>query len=748
MPFDGLAQWQIDILAADKTAQAFNSVNRRLDATEKSLGGVSAKLNEQQTLLTALSQRQNQFSLGMASVVRIAGPMAGIFGSLALAQRAWDAGMQSGALIDQATQLGITTDLLQAYRDLAQGAGVDTGQLDGAIQKLNGQMGQAKGGNDEAIDRFDKLGVKLLDSEKKLRGVADVMPEVARGLLKISSESERNAMAQELFGRAGARIVTMLPELAKGNDAVAKAAKEHGSIVERDVLEAWNKLDSQIKKTNKEIDAFLATIGAPIATAALDQIYQVLKSTREEIDAIVKAWQFITRTQPVEKQLAGLNSDIAAFRDRGHDDNSPVMKEMIARRDALQSQLLDKPIELPPVTVTASEGVSQPPKKGDGAAGKKLDERLKELQTERAALERALAAFDTRSTETVAEVDKRLNAQVALEKKIFDVLKDVPPNSPLAAQLTQEATAISQLNLRLDEKKRLLTEAEQVTQQYGDGTREATRKLADLDKMLAMGVVTQQAYQNAVRATNQAQEDQARAARGAAGGFDAFLAGIEQGMADMERANSTFNLGKRSIDMLSDAISDLATGAEVDFNRILLSFANMILQMEMQAMASNIWNAITGKGPTDQGLGGMLGGWLGGLFGGGGGEAAGSIGAGIGDIAGSIGMFAEGGRYAAGQPRIVGEKGWELDIPDRGGTVLNQRQIASMLGGGGGGGALAVHISLDNDLLRALVRDESGQVVATATPHIIGAATDQARKEVMPAMNAYESQRGGEWRDD
>lgn len=288
MPFDGVAQWQIDILAADKTA-AFNSLNRRVDAAGKQLGTVTDKLNDQQGVLAALSQRQNQFSLGMATVSRLAGPMAGIFGSLALAQRAWDAGMQSGALIDQATQLGVTTDLLQAYRGLAQGAGVDAAQLDGAIQRLNGQMGQANSGNDEAIDRFDKLGVKLLDAQGKLRGVSDIMPEVARGLLSMSTDAERNAAAQELFGRSSARIVSMLPELAKGNAAVTQAARDQGTVVEKDVLEAWNKLDNEIKKVNKQIDAFFVTIGAPIATAALDEINKILKTTREEIEAIVRA---------------------------------------------------------------------------------------------------------------------------------------------------------------------------------------------------------------------------------------------------------------------------------------------------------------------------------------------------------------------------------------------------------------------------------------------------------------------------
>jgi hypothetical protein len=64
--------------------------------------------------------------------------------------------------------------------------------------------------------------------------------------------------------------------------------------------------------------------------------------------------------------------------------------------------------------------------------------------------------------------------------------------------------------------------------------------------------------------------------------------------------------------------------------------------------------------------------------------------------------FAEGGVYEAGQPRMVGEEGPEIDIPAVGGRVLSHadsmRAIANGGGGraltGGGGGAPAVELSV------------------------------------------------------
>lgn len=45
----------------------------------------------------------------------------------------------------------------------------------------------------------------------------------------------------------------------------------------------------------------------------------------------------------------------------------------------------------------------------------------------------------------------------------------------------------------------------------------------------------------------------------------------------------------------------------------------------------------------------------------------------------AVGLYAGGGDYQAGKPRIVGEKGWEFDIPRSSGTIMNQQQLADAL---------------------------------------------------------------------
>lgn len=673
MPLDQ-AQWQIDILAADKTAAAFASVERRmkqLDATTKASTA---------TMATQGAASANAFAL----IGRAAAPLVGILGSLNVVQRAWDAGMRSGALIDQAAQLGTTTDALQAFRLAAAQSGVAAEQFDGALQRLTGQVGQAGAGSDEAIARFDRLGVKLLDTRGQLRPINDLLPEVARGLKGVASETERNALAQEMFGRSGSRIVTMLDQLARGTEAVTASARAQGAIVEKDVLEAWNKLDAQIKTTSATFDTLLATFGAPIATGALEHFNAVLRSTYKEIEAIAGVWRWLS--------------------------SGPSVQTLTDRESSLRGQLqeLDK--------------------RGEGQSGSAdmIRRKLAALAENRAGMAADGAGIYVGDT-------VRFTGTSGAGQPTGNKARSAG-ESDAARQLRETQKAMDDL---FDSIEKIRKASEGVGDRFGNGMAYAARETAELNEMLTMGFIDAGTHARALEDVTRQSDDMARAFRGAAGGWDGFQAGLEQGLADMSRANTAFEMGKQLVDQMSDSLTDLATGAEVDFNKILDSFLSMLIQMELRAAASNIFNAISGKGATDQGIGGLIGG----LFGGAGGAstASGPLDGLFTSLMGSPFGFADGGRPPVGVPSIVGERGPELFMPDRAGTIVPNH----MLGGAGG---MNIRISLDSALLRAVVVDESGRVVARATPRIVSAAVDRSREEVVPTMARFEAERGGDYR--
>jgi len=556
MPLDA-ARWTMEIAAADRTAQAFSSVERRIKQTQTQAQAAGAAMS------TGFGAAANR---GVAALAGSFSSLVPALSAAAVAQRVWSAGMKAGDLGEQAEQVGLTVDQLQAYRLVAAQAGIANEQLDGAMVKLTRSMGEAGGGNEELIAKFDKLGVKLLDGEGQLRKVGDVAPEVARGLLTVGSETERNALLMDLFGKSGMKMVTMLGDLSQGNEAVIASAKEQGAVVSGETAAAWDKLGDRMKVANMQLDAFLATAGAPIAVSGLEHVLKVFESTRREVEAIQKAWSWLTKT--TTQAFEGGSSEDLIKRQETIRASMEVLKDstdaldvakLAGYRQELQriSDTLAgraKVYEMPAATITADRpGVSQPTGRKSGTA----------------------AATDA-------------NKQLAESQKAMDAL--------------------------VEESIKQFEQAQQIMIQYGDGTAYAASEMQKLVELAPFFETQPQIMQAAQQAIADRARDMDIAFRGAAGGATGFIAGIEASMVSLEKANSAFELGQALVSNLSSSFADAAMSGELNFQKIAASFANMLAQMAIQAAihaSLKLFLSAFGGG----GMGGTSGGIFDSLFG-------------------------------------------------------------------------------------------------------------------------------------
>jgi murein DD-endopeptidase MepM/ murein hydrolase activator NlpD len=697
MPLDN-AQWQIDILAADKTASGFASVERRLKSLQDSQTQMAAAMRTIGTAATSVFDHLKELALGYLTVET--------------AHKLFETALKSGELAAQAEQVGINTDQLQAYRLAGAQVGVQAEQMDIAITKLAQSMGAAAKGDKQMIELFNQLGVKILDSKGQLRSTADVLPEVAAGLLKVGSSTQRTADEMTLFGRSGAKMTTVLAALASGNEALIDSTRKQNALISPEAIEGWDKLSARMTVSQQKWEALVAEFGAQIALPAIEHLNGMLEGTKRELDGIQAVWKWIIENMdaakradiqsrvagPAEADVKNLQDRLDALRQNPTQfgfaaSEKALMGQIAARQQALQQvqtlanqslfELDEKnarrgqlPVSAPPlgVTATGAAGASNPTPAGSGERdriGEELRRLTGEADSAREAYERLQKAAATASS------TEDLQREVSLQKAIGDELARIGKYSasdPRVPQLKQIITEHETWEYRLKSLDAALKAADATEKQFGDGTAEFTRRQTELNEAFATGRLSADAYSAALKAAQRQQEDQARTARGAAGGFDALVAGVEQGAADMSKANANFEEGKRLVTEFTTDITNLATGAETDFGKVALSFGKMLLQMELQAAASNLFNSLSGKGSTNQGLIGSL---LSGLFGGGGsgGESFGPPNPYYGP------GFAGGGDTPEGTPFVVGENGPEVLISGSRGHVYNQRQLAGMGGG-------------------------------------------------------------------
>ena len=104
-------------------------------------------------------------------------------------------------LVDASTKTGIAVDTLAGLRLAAEGSGLAFANLEGGLIKFQGSMDAAASGSKNLEETFGQLGVSVKDSNGELRDADTVFNETVKALGGMENQTQRNAMAMELFGR-------------------------------------------------------------------------------------------------------------------------------------------------------------------------------------------------------------------------------------------------------------------------------------------------------------------------------------------------------------------------------------------------------------------------------------------------------------------------------------------------------------------------------------------------------------------
>lgn len=730
MPFD-TPRWQIDIAAVDKTATAFSSVDKRMKALQASTGAFGG----------AGAAAMGKLNSALAT-------LAAGFTVAAIAHKVWEAGMKAGDLGEQAEQVGLTTDALQAYRFQAAQNGVEVEKLDGAMMRLTNSMGQAEKGGKDQIELFQRLGVNILNANGELRGTGDVLPEVAQGLLKIGSESQRNALMIELLGKSGARMVTMLKDWAGGNDKLIAGVRAQGGILDAEAIDKWDKVGDAMKRASLASDVTYAKLGAPIALVGLQGVETALKGINSQFDELSKSVALInthrgalaqimevvniltfgigarvvgkdafTRaTEGIDKaRAAAVEADVELQRlqsaagqtGMGYRYESAIeaqrkraeaAKADVADAEEVLRRVKEGPytVTMPPVTVTGDRGVSNPtPKGGTDPYAKAIESAkeytaLKNAETAAVGLGVQEAARMKHEQELInkasSDSNKLLPAQIENLKALAAGMAEADANFTGAKFIDDFKTKGEEFIAQQQVERDTLYMSQQAAMAY-------RLEQEAMNRARVEGITLTPGYIETIKQISAAQAEAAEQTRKAKEWadfeketFKGFFSDISQSLRDGANVWDAFGkAGENALGKIADKLLDMAL--------------------------NDLWSAAFPAGAGGGG-GGFLSGILGSLFSGGGG------------LAGSGVLFADGGNPPVGTPYIVGERGPEVRIDRRPGTIYNRRQWNAM-GGGSSGGRVDIYVHEATDLLRLQIDNQADARIVRATPQLMSSTLDQ-----------------------
>jgi hypothetical protein len=241
-------------------ATAVQEVNKRLD----DMGGAGKKAANDLSVLKNI-EIARVFIDGIKLVAD------GLVTAARSAKRLFDDSRESiDALGKLSKQTQISVEALQTYGAIAEEAGVGSEEFARSLRRLTVELGKADPNKDNA---FKKIGLDV-QALKDLKP-EDVFLEVADALANISSDAERAAAANEVFGKGG---ITLLPLINGGADALKRAADEAGRIggvLTQDQVSQVEALNDRFTQVGRAIQGIINQVTAALAPA-LEGIAQQL----------------------------------------------------------------------------------------------------------------------------------------------------------------------------------------------------------------------------------------------------------------------------------------------------------------------------------------------------------------------------------------------------------------------------------------------------------------------------------------
>ena len=260
---------------ADERTQ---KLQQEYNKTQAKINTYNAKIAENNKLLTDHSKITEAAKKAIAgfgaaaaaaftAAIAVTAKLAKSLGNMALS-----AANAADEINTLSVQTGLSTEELQKYRYATDLIDVSVETITRSMTKLTRNMSSAAKGSKNATAAFEKLGVKVTDSNGALRDRNEVFNETIKALGQIENITERDAVAMDIFGKSAQELNPLIMGGADALQALGDEAQRAGLILSTQQLGNLNALSDAVDRfkataegaKNLFASAFSAEIAAGI----------------------------------------------------------------------------------------------------------------------------------------------------------------------------------------------------------------------------------------------------------------------------------------------------------------------------------------------------------------------------------------------------------------------------------------------------------------------------------------------------
>lgn len=175
-----------------------------------------------------------------------------------------------------ASTTGMSTEAIQEYKYAADLLDVSFETISGSMTKLTRSMDSARDGGKTASEAFAKLGVDVTDANGNLRDSNEVFDDVIAALGQIDNETERDAIAMEVFGKSAKDLNPLIDAGAEKLSDLRDEAHRVGAVMSDDALAGAQEFKDGLDRLSGSWDALKRTLGAKIGAKILPELEKLV----------------------------------------------------------------------------------------------------------------------------------------------------------------------------------------------------------------------------------------------------------------------------------------------------------------------------------------------------------------------------------------------------------------------------------------------------------------------------------------
>jgi hypothetical protein len=272
-------QWQTSLNNAEAE---LNNLNNQFDENKQKIAdsgkemgnlgdvvnGLTSKLGIQ--LPNGMKSSMNAMGSLDAQSLALAGGFAAVAAAIVKVEKAMISMTKESAafadnIITLSMQTGQSTQQLQEFAYASELIDVSVDTLQGSLRKLTNNMQDTMNGTGNAKASFEALGVSVTNADGSMRSANDVFYETIDALGQVKNETERDAMAMDIFGRSAQDLNPLIIQGSKTLKAYADEAHNVGYVLDDEALSALGAVDDAYQRLQKTQEGVKNQLSAEFA---------------------------------------------------------------------------------------------------------------------------------------------------------------------------------------------------------------------------------------------------------------------------------------------------------------------------------------------------------------------------------------------------------------------------------------------------------------------------------------------------